>query len=102
MAVTGPRLHRPFVGETLRRPGAPGVPTATYPACQGGAVTSLFLFRVRPLRKSCDRYGVESAAEQLGMGNMWPAAVKRATLAKVRALPTYDPATDTVVVCRYV
>lgn len=56
----------------------------------------------RPRTKVCHRYGVESAAEQLGMGNVWPASVKRETLAAVRSLPTYDRATDTVVVCRYV
>lgn len=60
------------------------------------------LFSFRPQTKVCHRYHVESAAGQLEMGQLWPASVKRETLAKVRALPTYDRVTDTVVVCRYV
>ncbi len=53
-------------------------------------------------RKECRRVRVESAADHLGMGRLWPASVKRETLAKVRSLPTYDRETDTVVVCQYV
>ena len=57
---------------------------------------------LRPLSKVCHRYGVESAAGQLVMGKLWPRAVREETLRRVRALPTYDKETDTVVVCRYV
>lgn len=56
----------------------------------------------RPWRKVCHRYGVESASGMLGIGHLWPAERREETLAAVRNLPTYDRATDTVVVCRYV
>lgn len=56
----------------------------------------------RTPRKVCHRYRVESASTLLGMGHLWPEARRRETLARVRRLPTYDPKTDTVEVCRYV
>lgn len=49
----------------------------------------------------CDRVPVESAASMLGMGRIW-GADRAATLKRVRSLSTYDRATDTVVVCRFV
>jgi hypothetical protein len=60
------------------------------------------LLPLRPLRKVCHRYGVEAASGQLGIGHLWPEERREKTLALMRSLPTYDRATDTVVVCRYV
>lgn len=53
------------------------------------------------LVKVCHRYKAETVAERLGLGRVW--GLERAdTMRRVRELPTYDPATDTAVVCWYV
>ena len=51
--------------------------------------------------KVCYRYKAETVAERLGLGSAW-GPYRAETMRRVCELPTYDPATDTAVVCWYV